>query len=238
MGSGRSTCIWVRGSFRFGDSFGSEVPVDMVILEQGVEVIAFSGRFLWKHCGSVCDGLWKLIMSYLNPFPSSSSLSTLTGLVAHGVLWLIVDGSLSISSAIMWVLPVPAAQKMRALMSLASTYSCVIASSHISLDFSLAVWWENDTNFICKVLCEESGLYCVRSDHNPSGGFRNLERGVQPLAREALPKILGLPRPLSVNVRTEYLEVTPGLVKRLEISKEHIRECVTAWLLLLHFTAV
>ena len=31
---------------------------------------------------------------------------------------------------------------------------------------------------------------------DPSGGFRNLERGVQPLAREALAKIFGLPRPL------------------------------------------
>ena len=31
-----------------------------------------------------------------------------------------------------------------------------------------------------------------------SGRFRNLERGVQPLAREAQPKILGLPRPLPV----------------------------------------
>ena len=30
-----------------------------------------------------------------------------------------------------------------------------------------------------------------------------------------------------VNVRTEYLEATLGLVKRLEISKELIRECVT-----------
>ena len=27
-----------------------------------------------------------------------------------------------------------------------------------------------------------------------SGGFRNLERGVQPLVREAHPKIVGLPR--------------------------------------------
>jgi len=31
-----------------------------------------------------------------------------------------------------------------------------------------------------------------------SGGFRNLERVVQPQAREAQPKILGLPWPLSV----------------------------------------
>ena len=43
-----------------------------------------------------------------------------------------------------------------------------------------------------------------------SGGFRNLERGVQQLAREARPKIFGLPRPLTVTleVRTEYLEAT------------------------------
>ena len=50
-----------------------------------------------------------------------------------------------------------------------------------------------------------------------SGGFRNLERGVQPLAREAQPKNLG----------TEYLEATLGLVNRLEISKELICDCVT-----------
>ena len=62
-----------------------------------------------------------------------------------------------------------------------------------------------------------------------SGGFRNSERGIQPLAREARPQILGLPRPLPVTleVRTEYLEATLGLVKCLEISKELIRECVT-----------
>ena len=62
-----------------------------------------------------------------------------------------------------------------------------------------------------------------------SDGFRNSERGVQPLAREARPQIFGLPRPLSVTleVRTEYLEATLGLVKCLEIKKELIRECVT-----------
>ena len=94
-----------------------------------------------------------------------------------------------------------------------------------------------------------------------SGGFRNSERGVQSLARDARWQIFGLPRPLSValEVRTEYLEATLGLVKCLEISKELIRECVTmpgcslvptplsekskrgvgtrlAWLLLLHAT--
>jgi len=31
-----------------------------------------------------------------------------------------------------------------------------------------------------------------------SGGFRNLERGIQPLAREAHPQIFWLPRPLLV----------------------------------------
>ena len=56
-----------------------------------------------------------------------------------------------------------------------------------------------------------------------------LERGVRPLAREARPKMFGLPRPLPVTlaVRTEYLKANLGLAKRLEISKELIRECVT-----------
>ena len=73
--------------------------------------------------------------------------------------------------------------------------------------------------------------HCImdHSSTGTSGGFRNSERGVQPLAREARPQIFGLPRPLSVTleVRTEYLEATLGLVKCLEISKELIRECVT-----------
>ena len=62
-----------------------------------------------------------------------------------------------------------------------------------------------------------------------SGGFRNLERGVQSLACEARPKIFGLPCPLPVTleVQTEYLEATLGLAKRLEISKELTCECVT-----------
>ena len=59
-----------------------------------------------------------------------------------------------------------------------------------------------------------------------SGRFRNLERGVQPrVARKAHPKIFGLPRQLPVMFMKS--EATPGLVKRLEISKELIRECVT-----------
>ena len=73
-----------------------------------------------------------------------------------------------------------------------------------------------------------------------SGGFGNSERGVQPLARVARRQIFGLPRPLSValEVRTEYLEATLGLVKCLESSKELIRECATmpgcCCMLLLH----
>ena len=53
--------------------------------------------------------------------------------------------------------------------------------------------------------------------------------GVQPPAREVRPQIFGLPRPLPVTlaVRTEYVEATLDLVKCLEISKELIRECVT-----------
>ena len=65
----------------------------------------------------------------------------------------------------------------------------------------------------------------ARFAHESCGGFR---KGGRPLAREAHPKIFGLPRPLLVTlkVRTE-LEATLGLAKRLEISKELIRECVT-----------
>ena len=59
-----------------------------------------------------------------------------------------------------------------------------------------------------------------------NGRFRNSERGVKPLAREALSQIFGLPRPLSVTLEVRT-EATLGLVKCLEISKELIRECVT-----------
>jgi len=37
-----------------------------------------------------------------------------------------------------------------------------------------------------------------------SGGFRNLERGVQPLARKAHPEIVGLPRPLPVMFKNSW----------------------------------
>ena len=80
-----------------------------------------------------------------------------------------------------------------------------------------------------RILAYYFALWHMRQKLGISGGFRNSERGVQPLAREARPQIFGLPRPLSVTleVQTEYLKATLGLVKCLEISKELIRECVT-----------
>ena len=71
----------------------------------------------------------------------------------------------------------------------------------------------------------------VRKSNMCSGGFRNLERGVQPLAREGRPQIIWVHAHFrsrwNLEFRTEYLEATLGLVKCLEISKELIRECVT-----------
>ena len=64
-----------------------------------------------------------------------------------------------------------------------------------------------------------------------SGGFRNVERGVWLLAGKAQAKLLCCHAHFrhagSSNCRTEYLEATLGLVKRLEITKELIREHVT-----------
>ena len=63
-----------------------------------------------------------------------------------------------------------------------------------------------------------------------SGRFRNLEGGVEPLPRaRSGAENFGIATPTfgHVNVRTEYLEATLGLVKHLEISKVLIRECVT-----------
>ena len=92
----------------------------------------------------------------------------------------------------------------------------------IKLDVERSVW---------KLLssCLSQFATTASRTSSPSGRFRNSGRGVQPLAREALPQIFWLPRPLLVTleVRTEYLEATLGLVKCLEISKELIGECVT-----------
>ena len=76
----------------------------------------------------------------------------------------------------------------------------------------------------------------LEMDSVVSGRFR---KGVSHWRAKRSENVVGAtPTSGHVNVRTECLEATPGPVKRLEISKEHIRECVTAWLLLLHFTAV
>ena len=55
-------------------------------------------------------------------------------------------------------------------------------------------------------------------------GRRGSATGAQSAAQN-----FGVATPTSgyVNVRTEYLEATLGLVKRLKISKEQIHECVT-----------
>ena len=85
--------------------------------------------------------------------------------------------------------------------------------------------------------------YCMNQDVlwsylHPSGGFRNLEGGVQPLVCDFC---IATPNSGHVNafmtrvasrysvVRTEQLEATLGLVKCLEIMqyKELIRECAT-----------
>ena len=62
-----------------------------------------------------------------------------------------------------------------------------------------------------------------------SGGFRNLEKGGTATGARSASENFGVAKPTSshVNIRTEYLEATLGLVNRLEISKELIHECVT-----------
>ena len=61
-----------------------------------------------------------------------------------------------------------------------------------------------------------------------SGGFRKLERGVQPLARSTPENFrVAMATSSNINIRTKNLEPTLGLVKHLEISRELIRECVT-----------
>ena len=49
---------------------------------------------------------------------------------------------------------------------------------------------------VCAGGCSSAAIWRLhqRSSYNCSGGFRNLIRGIQPLAREARMKIFGLPR--------------------------------------------
>ena len=80
--------------------------------------------------------------------------------------------------------------------------------------------WNEASIMWCWVIPSFLGL--LLSFSWSSGGFRNVERGAQS-------ENFGLPRPLPVvlAVRTEYLEATLALVKRLEISKELIRERIS-----------
>ena len=54
--------------------------------------------------------------------------------------------------------------------------------AHMPVEGTLAIAWSGSS----------------LAHYNSSGRFRNLERGVQPLAHEVHPKIFGLPRPLPV----------------------------------------
>ena len=107
--------------------------------------------------------------------------------------------------------------------------------------WSWAMFLTNILALSTKQSAQWCGLYTTSS--LVSGRSRNLERGVKPLAHEVHSKIFWLPHPLPVRwrihnarnycselfkiVQAEYLEATLGLLKRLEISKELIRECVT-----------
>ena len=124
---------------------GFDIPIlwDVVeeVAELGVFLVAeaFSGSTV-EVSAIVCDRSSGVTRTHFSPLRSIIVLETaLMGLVAQGVLLRIVGGSSSISSAIVWLLPDPATPKMSALMSLASTNPCDIASSNSSWDLSLAV---------------------------------------------------------------------------------------------------
>ena len=112
-----------------------------------------------------------------------------------------------------------------------TAYHCMVVLSGTSLADSLLPWKVAFNNILRRLwrLPRNCHTRILHKIAHLSGGFRNSERGVQSLARKARPQTLGLPRPLPVTleVRTEYLQATLGLVKCLEISKELIRECVT-----------
>jgi len=56
-------------------------------------------------------------------------------------------------------------------------------------------WLQQMLTDLLSQMCELSWIVLLES----SGGSRNLERGVQPLAHEAHSKIIWLPRPLPVH---------------------------------------
>ena len=72
-------------------------------------------------------------------------------------------------------------------------------------------------------------MYVEDKSHNIySGGFKNLEREVQPLAHVAKPKILRCHAHFRSRKRPNWISRSNfGLVKCLEISKELIHECLT-----------
>ena len=124
---------------------GLEVPTFWDVVEEVAElaVLLVADAFCESTVevsAIVCDRSSGVTRTHFSPLRSILVLETaLMGLVAQGVLLRTVGGSSSISSAIVWLLPDPATPKMSALMSLASTYPCAIASSNSSWDLSLAV---------------------------------------------------------------------------------------------------
>ena len=90
----------------------------------------------------------------------------------------------------------------------------MLIGEHPPLDFSLdfplprpLITWFMVMSYTSLVLV---GLCCSKSLLQSSGGFRNLERGVQPLACKAHLKMFKFPRPLLVMWKSE-----------LNISKQH-----------------
>ena len=76
-----------------------------------------------------------VIRTHFLPFLLILLLETaLTGRVAHGVLRRTFGGSSSIISASVWLLPVPAAPNISALMLRDSMWPCFIASSKMCCD--------------------------------------------------------------------------------------------------------
>ena len=147
------TFLWVTEEallyFREGSGLllvcGFDVPTLLDVVEEVAElgvflvVKAFCERTV-EVSAIVCDRSSGVTRTHFSPHRSILVLETaLMGLVAQGVLLCMIGGSSSISSAIVWLLPDPATPKMSALMSLASTYPCDIASSNNSWDLSLAV---------------------------------------------------------------------------------------------------
>ena len=119
----------------------------------------------------------------------------------------------------------------RALQVSCHSHSCQHAV-HLRLRGLLCTLWKSylQRDGVWQLICKAPYQSCLeaKDTSQSSGRFRNLERGVQPLARKAQPKILGLPSPLLARKCPSWVSRSNlGLVKCLEISKKLIRECVT-----------